>query len=116
MSNRPIASLTMSRKVDGAWVNYSVLSVWATENAGLYSISPDKGSEKYPPIGIVDAIKAFASGARFSIRVSSESQPRNGGGTRRGGDRRGNDDFGGSYGSSDDPEIPFAPFRKRGEW
>ena len=113
MSNRrPIASLTMSRKVDNAWQNYSVLSIWPTDHAGLYSISPDKGNEKYPPIGIIDAIKAFATGARFSVRVASESQPR----SNSGGERRGNDDFGGSYGSSDDPEIPFAPFRKRGGW
>ncbi len=109
-NRRPIASLTMSRKDGDTWKNFSVLSIWPTDHAGLYSISPDKGNDRYPPIGLIDAIKAFAGGARFSIRVNSETTPRS-----NGGDRRGNDDYGGgSYGSSDDPDLPFAPYRKRG--
>lgn len=110
MSTRPIASLTVSRKVDGAWVNYSVLSIWATEHSGLYSISADRGSDKYPPLGLVDAIKAFASGARMSVRVTSQAQSGGGRGPSHD-DRRRDDDFGGG-----DPDIPFSPHQKRGSW
>ena len=104
MSNRPIASLTVSRKVDGAWVNYSVLSIWETEHNGLYSILADKGSDKYPPMGLIDAIKAFVSGARMSIRVASQTQSR--GGRQRQEPRERNGDFGGG-GYGDDPDLPF---------
>ena len=61
---------------------------------------------------LFDAIKAFATGARFSVRVTSETQPRSNGG----GDRRGDGDFGGSYGSSEDPDIPFSVLGRRREF
>ncbi len=115
MSKRPVASLTMSRKVNDAWQNYSVLSIWETDHAGLFSVSADKGSEKYPSIGLIDAIKGFASGARFSIRVSRESGGgQRGGGSQGGGDRRGNDDFGGGGSDFGDNDIPFRQRAKRG--
>lgn len=99
MSKRPIASLTLSKKDGDQWQNYSVLSIWETDHAGLYSVSADRGSDKYPPLGLVDAIKMFASGARMSIRVQSQTQPRSsgGGGSSR---RDRDDDFGGD-------DLPF---------
>ena len=103
MSRRPIASLTLSRKDGDRWLNYSVLSIWETDNAGLYSISADRGSEKYPPLGLIDAIKMFAQGARMSIRVTSETQPRE---RREPTSPGASSDFGGRF---DDPDsnIPF---------
>ena len=90
----------MPKQGEYQWENYSILSIWSTDHAGLYSISADKGSDKYPPLGLIDAIKAFASGARMSIRINAESQRSSSGGGYGGGPSHSGDDFG-----ADD--VPF---------
>jgi hypothetical protein len=42
----------------------SILSVWRGSNGG-YSITKDKDSEKYPAIGLFDALKAWGMGEAF---------------------------------------------------
>ena len=98
MSRRPIARLTYSVKVDDRYDNYSLLSVWPTKQPGRYDISADKGSDKYPAMSIVDALKAFVGrGGRFGLSIeqgAQESAPRpSGGGFGGGGDFGGSDDI-----------------------
>lgn len=59
---------------------YSIFSVWKGNYAGTYSISRDKGTEKAPPLGLFDALKAWGKGeAYLNVSVESEREPRNGG-------------------------------------
>lgn len=67
MSNRPILSVTYKR----GETMYSVLSVWPGRYPGTYSVSRDKGTDKYPPISLVEVIKGFAAGDGFvNVRTS----------------------------------------------
>lgn len=67
MSNRPILSITYKR----GETTYSVLSVWPGRFPGTYSISRDKGSDKYPAISLVEVIKGFAAGDGFvNVRMA----------------------------------------------
>jgi hypothetical protein len=98
VSQKPILRVTYRRDD----TTYSVLSVWPGKFPGTYSVSRDKGSEKYPAISIVDVLKAWAAGTGF-VNVSVESEreqkrpatPGDGGG-----------DFGGD-------DVPFAPRDER---
>ena len=102
-ARRPIARLTYSVKGSSGYENYSLLSVWPTDKRGRYDISADKGSDKYPAMSIVDALKAFVSrGGRFGLTVEQgahEAAPRPSGGGFGGGG-----DFGGE-------DIPFRQYR-----
>jgi hypothetical protein len=97
VSNKPLIKMTFRR----GETTHSVLSVWRGKFPGTYSISRDKGTDKYPPISIVDVIKAFAAGEGFvNVSVESEREQR-GSSSQRGGD----------YSDAKDPmgdsEIPF---------
>jgi hypothetical protein len=95
---------------------FDVLSVWSGRFKGSYSVRKAKGNDKYPSIGLFDALKAWGLGDGY-IDVTIESQRERTPEQRSGGsyDRapRGNDDFGGG---GDDPEIPFRQRGKRQEW
>lgn len=79
---------------------FGVVSVWSGKFAGTYSIRRDKGSDKYPSIGLLDALKAFAAGELYAdVSIMSERKfdaPRGGGGLS-----------GGSNNSFGDENIPF---------
>lgn len=84
-NRRPVLSVTFKLGEQ----NYSVISVWPGKFAGTYNVSRDKGSEKYPPMSIIDVLKSFARGEGFiNVRVNSEAE----GGSRSsggyGGDQR----------------------------
>lgn len=122
MSNRrPVASLTC--KIGEQ--NYSILSIWHGNYPGAYSISRDKGSDKYPSIGdfkaFLTACASVWSGNGFlNLSIESEREPRgqrtpeqrsggqydrpsgNGGARQSSGE---NDFGGGDFGGGDD--IPF---------
>lgn len=66
---RPIIRVTYKRGDQ----TYSVLSVWPGKYAGSYSVSLDKGTDKYPAIGFLDVLKAFAARDGF-VNVSIESE------------------------------------------
>ena len=94
---RPVLRVTYKR----GDTNYSVISVWPGKFPGSYSISRDKGNDRYPAISIVEVIKAFAAGEGF-VNVSVESERE-----QRGGSRGGSS---GGYGGADpmgDDSIPF---------
>jgi hypothetical protein len=69
VSNKPIMKMTFRR----GETTHSVLSIWRGKFPGTYSVSRDKGTDKYPPISFVDVIKAFAAGEGF-VNVSVESE------------------------------------------
>lgn len=97
---RPVLRVTYKR----GDTNYSVISVWPGKFPGSYSISRDKGTDKYPAISIVEVIKEFAAGNGF-VNVSVESEREQRGGSK-------SKHTGGDYGGSDpmgDDSIPFAP-------
>lgn len=86
MSDRPVLSVTYKR----GDTTYSVISVWPGRFAGTYSVSRDKGSEKYPALSIIDVLKAFASGDGFiDVRVNGTENSGQSGGFGGGG----RDDF-----------------------
>ena len=89
---RPVMKLTA--KIAGQ--SYSVLSVWKGNYAGTYSISRDKGTDKAPPLGLFDALKAWGKGeAYLNVSVESEREQRSDGhGARRGNAAPVDDDFG----------------------
>lgn len=98
MSNRPILSITYKR----GETTYSVLSVWPGRFPGTYSISRDKGSDKYPAISLVEVIKGFAAGDGFVNVRMAES----------GGGRQEQSSGGASFGSHNDAndfsdDVPF---------
>jgi hypothetical protein len=131
MSNdrKPVARITFRKDRQ----KYAIATIWSSQFAGNYGFSFDKPSEKYPAIGLFEALKSLASGVGFiDISVESQREQRGSGGQRNyGGDSsydrpRGNgtggpshggnsgghgdsgDDFGGGggdFGGSDD--IPF---------
>lgn len=74
MSSRPILSVTYKR----GETTYSVLSVWPGRFPGTYSISRDKGSDKYPAISLVEVIKGFAAGDGFVNVRMAESRSQGG--------------------------------------
>jgi len=98
VSSRPILSVSYKR----GDTTYSVISVWPGKFPGTYSISRDKGSDKYPPISLVEVIKGFAAGDGFvNVRTSESGSGRQeyGGG-------------GASFGAHNDPngfddDVPF---------
>jgi hypothetical protein len=97
VSQKPILRVTYRRDD----TTYSVLSVWPGKFPGTYSVSRDKGSEKYPAISIIDVLKAWAAGTGFvNVSVESEREQR-GSSSQRGSD----------YSDAKDPmgdsEIPF---------
>ena len=92
--NKPIARISVRRKEGDAWKSYSVVTVWSTKHDGLYNVSLDRGNDKYPAMGLLDAIKALAAGASWSI-----STPKGSSAPVR------NDPFSG--GAFDDQEPPF---------
>jgi hypothetical protein len=118
---RPVASLTC--KIGQQ--NYSILSIWRGGFPGAYSISRDKGSEKYPSIGDFKAfLTACAScwnGEGFlNLSIESEREQRGSGGQRDYDRPRGTgagpgdagyggvpDDFSGNGGGGDFGDIPF---------
>ena len=58
---------------------FSLLSVWRGNFAGAYSLSLDKGSDKYPALGFLDALKRFAAGSLYiNIVVESETEQQGG--------------------------------------
>jgi hypothetical protein len=69
VSDKPIIKLTFRR----GETTHSVLAIWRGKLPGTYSVSRDKGTEKYPPISIIDVLKAFAAGEGF-VNVSVESE------------------------------------------
>lgn len=104
MSNKPIMKLTFKR----GETTHSVLSIWRGKFPGTYSISRDKGTDKYPPISLVDVIKAFAAGEGFvNVRVESELEQRNA--PNRAATEDGEDFGGGDFGS----DVPFAALDER---
>lgn len=111
MSRRPVIQVTA--KIGDQ--NHSVLSVWKSDRiAGMYSVSLDKGTEKYPAINFLTLLKAFAAGGIFvNVKVESEteqrgnsrgSQPNGGGYGGYGGQPNG----GGGGGDFGDDDVPFA--------
>lgn len=55
---------SLSFKSDGT--TYSVLSVWeSAQYPGSYSINRDKGTEQYPPISLIDALKSWVLGKGY---------------------------------------------------
>lgn len=104
MSRRPIIRVTA--KV--ANQNHSVLSVWPPDRIpGMYSVSLDKGTEKYPPINFLTLLKAFAGGGVFiNVSVESEREQRNGGGQPQGGNGGGFGDDAYPPGSNDFGDDP----------
>lgn len=107
-NRRPVASLTC--KIGDQ--NYSILSVWPGNYPGTYSISRDKGSEKYPSIGdfkaFLSACSSVWGGNGFlNFSIESQREPRSPA-QRSGGsyDRPAKgDDFGG--GGDDFGDVPF---------
>lgn len=96
MSNRPVMSVTFRRGEQ----NYSVLSVWPGKFAGTYSVSRDKGTDKYPAISLGDVIRAFIAGEGFvNVRVTSEAG--------RGGSGGGYSQPQSASDYGDDDQIPF---------
>jgi hypothetical protein len=69
MSQKPIIKMTFRR----GETTHSVLSIWRGKFPGTYSVSRDKGTDKFPPISIIDVLKAFAAGEGF-VNVSVESE------------------------------------------
>jgi hypothetical protein len=69
VSDKPIVKLTFRR----GETTHSVLSIWRGKFPGTYSVSRDRGTEKYPPISIIDVLEAFAAGEGF-VNVSVESE------------------------------------------
>jgi hypothetical protein len=101
VSNKPLIKMSFKR----GETTHSVLSIWRGKFPGTYSVSRDKGTEKFPPISIIDVLKAFAAGEGF-VNVSVESE-------REWGDSkpRGNQQSGGDFNDAQDPmgnaDIPF---------
>lgn len=71
MSNTPIARISIRRKEGDAYKSYSVMTAWSTKFDGLFNVTLDKGSEKYPAMGLLDAFKAVASGASIEVRINN---------------------------------------------
>ena len=105
---KPVATIGIRRKEGDSWRSYSVIAVWGTDYDGLFNGSLDRGSEKRPAMGPIDAIKAIAAGASIEIRVNTGSASQRSGGNY---DRAPVDDFGGGGGGFDD--IPFARVDER---
>ena len=104
---RPVATIGIRRKEGDQWRSYSVIVVWGTDYDGLYNGNIDKGSDKRPAMGPIDAIKALAAGASLEIRMNTGN--RAAAPTRT--DRAPVDDFGGGGGGFDD--VPFARVDER---
>ena len=104
MSNTKIASISVKRGDK----TYSLLTVWSGKYPGTYSIALDKGSEKYPAIGFLDALKAFAAREAF-VNLRIDSQTEKPAESRSGGnyDRAAPSGFGGGGGEFGDDSIPF---------
>jgi hypothetical protein len=134
---RPVASLTFKKGDQG----YSILSIWKGRFPGTYSISKDKGSDRFPSIGtfrdFLGACASCWSGDGFlNLSIESGREQRGSGGQRNyGGDSSydrprgtgagptggtgaygasdlGGDDFGGGGGEFGGDEIPFGPASK----
>jgi hypothetical protein len=73
---RPVASLAVRRKEGDAWKSYSVVSAWPTDYPGVVNVSLDKGTERRPAMGPIDAIKALAAGASWEFRFNGASSER----------------------------------------
>ena len=72
---KPIARLSMRRDKQ----TYGILTIWPGKFPGTYDISRDKGSERYPAIGFLEAVKAWTAGdAYLSISVESQREKRGG--------------------------------------
>lgn len=115
MSNEKIASITVKGKADGK--NYSLITIWAGKFPGTYSVSLDNGTDKYPALDLLKAIKMFASkDAYVNVRVESEvdkpaTKPDAGGRSDEYDRPSGNGTSGG--GGFTDDDIPFAPYDER---
>lgn len=106
MSRRPVIQVTA--KIGEQ--NHSVLSVWKSDRiAGMYSVSLDKGTEKYPKIDFIALLKAFAAGGIFvNVKVESETEQRG----APGGPRPNSGGYGGYGGGKsgefgDQGDVPF---------
>ena len=83
-------------------VKHGIMTVWSGNYPGTYSLSRDKGSDRFPAIGLFDALKSWGMGSGF-IDISVESQREQRGGQDR--PARGGEDFGsGGFGND---EVPF---------
>lgn len=101
MSNQKIASVTVKRGDQ----NYSLITIWSGKYQGTYSISLDKGSEKYPPINFLEALKAFAARDCFvNLRIESQAEKRS---AKREDPGPGGWDGYGDGRHDGDPDIPF---------
>lgn len=74
-NNMPIARISVRRKEGDTFRSYSVLTAWSSKFDGLFNVTLDKGSEKYPAMGLLDAIKAVASGASIEVRMQRPRSP-----------------------------------------
>lgn len=75
MSNTPIARISVRRKEGDTFRSYSVLTAWSSQFDGLFNVTLDKGSEKYPAMGLLDAINAVAVGASIEVRMQRSRSP-----------------------------------------
>jgi hypothetical protein len=106
-NDRKVASLSYKR----GQTTHSVLTVWeSAQYPGSYSISRDKGTDKYPPISLIDVIKGFVAGDGFvNFRMWEQtSAPQRQPQTIQG-PRTQADDFGGGEAPFDDGfnDVPF---------
>lgn len=77
MSERkPLIRLSYSTKDKRT---FSVLSIWKGGFPGAYTISRDKGSDRFPAMTFGEAVKAWTLGEGFlNVIVESETVPRDG--------------------------------------
>ncbi len=72
-SRKPVIKITAADRETKE--KFSLLSVWRGNFPGSYSLSLDKGSDKFPALGLLDAIKRFAAGSLYvNIVVESETE------------------------------------------
>jgi hypothetical protein len=100
MSNRkPVARLVFKTRDKQS---FSILSIWRTDKGHGYSINRDKGSEKYPAIGLFEALKRWGQGDGYlTFWIDDDDQKRSESSQSR-------DDFGG--GQADDFGDGGVPF------
>jgi hypothetical protein len=104
MSNDRECVARLKCKIRNEQKSRSVLSVWKSAN-GSYSIAKDKDSEKYPAIGLFEALKEWGLGNAFLDFWPADSQ-RSGGSSRGGGSSQSQggstSEFGDDFG-----DLPF---------
>ena len=84
MSNdrKPLARLSI--RIDKQ--THAIATIWPGKFPGTYDISRDKSTEKFPAMGLFDALKAWGGGTGYlGFSVESERERRDGGAPRSGG-------------------------------